>query len=213
MLPSLEPALHDPERIPFIRKQLAFLADHGLDSGGTLVIQCRPVESTAIDPMGARMDNTLLQGVSQRTEGAWWDGFGGGTRKPTFDGHATVDRSGEKSWVVEVQDDGHILAAIRAVAYIGAPGMHLTVLAVFPEFALFAGAIRAAAGITGASKLTATLVNAKGLKLVGSGSHGGARLSTVNRELLEWPVVTAANEQEIVQACDQMRIRLKRIFP
>lgn len=213
MLPSLDPALHDPERFPFIKKQLAFLADHGLDSEPTLVLQCRPVESTVIDPMGARMDHTLLQGVNQRADGAWWNGFGAGTRKPTFEGHATVDGSGEKLWAAEIQDDGHILAAVRAVAYPDTPGVHPAILSVFSEFALFVGALRATAGITGASKLTATLVNARGLTLLGFGSFGRSRSSTINRELLEWPVATAANEQEIVQACDQLRARLKRILP
>jgi hypothetical protein len=62
MLPSLDPNFHAPERFPFIKKQLTFLADHGLDVEATLVIQCAPVEETTIDPMGTRMDHTLLQG-------------------------------------------------------------------------------------------------------------------------------------------------------
>jgi hypothetical protein len=154
-----------------------------------------------------------LQGASQRAEEAWWNGFGGGNRKPTFEGHATVDGSGEKLWAAEIQDDGHILAAVRAVAYADAPGVHPAILSVFSEFALFVGTLRAAAGITGASRLTATLVNSKGQTLLGFGSYGRTRSSTLNRELLEWPVVTAGSEQEIVQACDQLRVRFKRIFP
>ncbi len=213
MLPSLDSTLHAPERFPFIKKQLTFLADHGLDSEATLVLQCSPVESITIDPMGTRMDHTLLQGASQRAEGAWWNGFGGGTRKATFEGHATVDGSGEKLWAAEIQDDGHILAAVRAVAYADTPGVHPAILGVFSEFALFVGTIRATVGITGASKLTATLVNAKGRTLLGFGSYGRARSSTINREMLEWPVVAATNEQEIVQVCDQLRARFKRIFP
>jgi len=212
MLPSLDPSLHTPERQPFIRKLRNFLTDHAFEDVPTLVLQCAPFDAQTIDPMGSRMDHTLLQGTGELVDGGWWAGFAGGNRQKYFDGFATFDSSDEKLWAAELQDDGHILAAVRAIAYSESPGVLPGLASVFSEFGVLVGKYRDAANIAGAFRLTATLVNARGLTLLSNSGYGRTRTRTVGRETVEWPVSTATAD-EIGAACEQMRSRLKRLFP
>jgi hypothetical protein len=203
MLPSIDPSLHTPERQPFIRKLRNFLIDHAFEDVPTLVLQCAPVDAQTIDLIGGRMDQTLLQGTGELVDGGWWAGFAGGNRQKCFDGFATFDSSDEKLWAAELQDDGHILAAVRAISCSES---------VFSEFGVLVGKYRDAANISGAFRLTATLVNARGLTLLSNSGYGRTRTRTIGRETVEWPVSTATAD-EIGDACEQMRCRLKRLFP
>ena len=213
MLPSLELALHAPERRPYIKKLRNFLADHGLEAVPTLVMQCASVEPCVVDTMAPRMDNTLLQGIGHYSEGSWWNGFAGGTRKTGFDGFASVHSADEPLWAAEIQDDGQILAAVRALAYSEMAGVHPGILNAFADFAALTQQLRSATGTSGAVQLTAMLVNAKDLQLLSFAGYSRTKSRGIGRETVEWPVLTAGGPEEIAAVCEQMRVRFKRMFP
>lgn len=205
--------LHDPERVRFDKKLRNFLDDHSLTEAPTLVLQCAPTKTSIVDIQAKELRNTLSSGTGLNSQD-WWDGFGGGYGcVAVFDGLASGRPSQEQRWVTEIHEDGHILAALRADEDSDKPRVYTFLLAAFIDFARLVQRLHASAGIAGGVKLTATIVNGKGLPLINNRTYVQTRARVITREVLEWPVLAAEGPEAIAEVCQQMSRRFERLFP
>ena len=216
MLPSLAPELHTSERLPFIMKLRNFMEDHALDDVPTLVLQCSVQNAQVANIDANELTHAMLNGAGESGEGDWWSGFSGGNVRKAFDGLMSYNDNGEPLWVTELHVDGHVLAGIRLKAYSEMDGAHPAIKIGFRHFALLISRLHKVAAIQANVKLTATVVNGNGLRLLGFSGFGGPGrplARELGRDVLEWPVYAAETPQEISAACEVMKARLARAFP
>ncbi|MEO3711329.1 hypothetical protein [Roseateles flavus] len=213
MLTSLEPALDTPERLPFVRKLRNFMADHGLDDVPALVLQCAPDEPHAPDLKAQALQQALLQGAGQTGHGDWWSGFMGGASFTVFEGIAATNEWAEPKWTTEFQHDGHVLAGIRLTVLTHIDGVPDNIENAFPHFGLLVENLYSAGGINGKMRVTASLVNAKGLRMLKFHKYGQPSARELRREMLEWPLRHASNVGDLETICKDMQDQMRRVFP
>lgn len=211
MLPSLDFELHGVDRLPFIRRLRHFLEDHGFDGVPALVLQCDAHGARAQNLDSRELSNTLLSGAGEYSSGDWWYGFSGACRFKVFDGVASKDDSAQPKWATEFHEDGHVLAVIRLVAYEGMEGVDSAILNAFQQFGLLVQRLHAAAGVTSKLGFTASLVNCKDVSTMTQ--YRPPRLRPLGRDFYAWPVLNTDSADEISGVCEQMRLRMARLFP
>jgi hypothetical protein len=212
MLPKLEPELNAPERLPFVRKLRNFMSDHGLDDVPALVFQCAPVEPHAPDLKAIALHHALLNGAGQAWHGDWWAGFVGGVSSTVFEGIAAMNDRAEPNWAIEVHQDGHVLAGIRLLVLSNIDGLPDNIENAFPHFGLLIDSLYSAASINGKMRVTSSLVNAKGLRLLKFRNYGQPSVRVLRREMLEWPVRLANNAADLKVICKDMQDQMSRVF-
>lgn len=213
MLPNLEPELHLPERLPFVRKLRNFMVDHGLDDVPALIFQCAPVEPQTPDLKAQALQRALLNGAGQAGHSDWWTGFGGGVSSMVFEGIVAMDERVEPKWAAELQQDGHVLAGIRLLVHTNLNGVPDIIANAFPHFGLLVENLYSASGINGKMRVTASLVNAKGLRVLKFHNFGQPSERELRREMLEWPVRLANNAADLKMICKDMQDQMRRVFP
>jgi hypothetical protein len=213
MLPSLALELHCVDRLPFIRRLRHFLEDHGFDEIPALVLQCDAHGARALKLDSQELANILLNGAGEYSDGDWWSGFSGASRFKVFDGVASKDGSAEPKWATEFHEDGHLLAVIRLVAYEGMEGADSAILNAFKQFGLLVQRLHAATGVASKLGFTASLVNCKDVSTMTMTQYGKPRLRPLGRDFYAWPVLNADSVDEISGVCEQMRLRMARLFP
>jgi hypothetical protein len=205
--------LHTPERLPFVRKLRNFMSDHGLDDVPALVFQCAPVEPQAPDLNAQALQHALLTGAGQAGPGDWWSGFVGGASSRVFEGIAAMSERAEPKWATEFQQDGHVLAGIRLLVHTHLNGVPDIIENAFPHFGLLIERLNSAGGISGKMWITASLINAKGLRMLKFHNYGQPSARELRREMLEWPVRLANNAADLKMICKDMQDQMHRVFP
>ncbi|MFG6432567.1 hypothetical protein [Roseateles sp. LYH14W] len=213
MLPSLDPLLHSPERLPFIKKLRCLLEDHGFEDTPTLVIQCAADDTEVANLDSGEVNQALLKGCNGYNGAEWWSGFMAGRTSKVFDGVSSVDSRSEPNWVTELHQDGHFLAAVRLMVYADLAGVHPAIVNAFTQFGELLKNLHTAAAVQARLTLTATLVNTRDVGVLLFPQYGQPQVRHLKRDSFEWPVYRADSAEDVKGICEQMGAKMSRLFP
>lgn len=206
----------------FKKKRSAFLEDYELQAKPVLIWQAWPATAHKVDLSSDQLCEAISGGGGPGADDGWWGGFKPyGRPSLVFNGLKSIQNHANAGWVTEVHFDGHLVAGIwsfpetdigKATPQQGVVDFYVDA---FHNFAFLADKVFAAMGVTGEIHLTASLLQADKLALLGNAGRISA--SAPRRKSLRWPNLTiecAHISIEAVAMADQfMRIYGRKAMP
>lgn len=190
------------------------LRTYAITDKPVLCVQARPAagQSGKIDVTAkAVLDEFRVN----RSEAAWWDGFGSRVApRPVFHGVAGLPSREDPGWAIEAHRDAHFIGAVWNYPELPSNQGHVSALAefygrMFHDFFDFVASVSAVAGLTCDFVATATFFNAHLLPFGAKGDWGDRYAVTapaLNVDVLQWPVLSATlGDQAHVSLAAQMQ--------
>ena len=156
---------HDPE---FLLRLHEVVETWGIADRPALFVQARPADGGArLDVDSPDVRNVLRAGVNGDNQ--WWDNLEAPHVQRSLHGVTGMLNYSCPEWLVEAHRDGHLLAGVWTFPMAPTRGDDVPVVAdwyalFFRQFTEWAAKVAKAGGIEGEYLLTATLMNASGLR-------------------------------------------------
>lgn len=190
------------------------LRSYAVTDKPVLCVQARPPEGQS-GKIDVKAKTVLDELRVNRSESAWWDGFGSRVApRPVFHGVAGLPSREDPGWAIEAHRDAHFIGAVWN--YPELPSNHGDVSAlaefysqIFYDFFDFVASVSAASGLNCDLAATATFFNAHLLPFGAKGDWSDRYIVTVpalNVDVLQWPVLRASLGREpLASLAEQMQ--------